>query len=73
MSGQSTKMDRDEILDGDSLYLPLQVVFRLSPPRSLACQHLKEDDTDCPDIAFEAVDVLIQCLQWHIDWRAHII
>lgn len=39
----------------------------------MSCKHFKEDDSDCPDITFCTVHVIIESLQRHIDWWTNIV
>jgi hypothetical protein len=34
---------------------------------------LIEDDSDCPDIAADAVYIFLEGLGRHVDWRSHVV
>jgi hypothetical protein len=49
----------NEGLDWDSLNLAFEFSLSFSPPRSIASEHLVEDDADRPDITFGTIDVIV--------------
>lgn len=64
---------RNERFDGDCFDLPFEIGLRFSLPRSVPSQHLVEDHSDRPDVAFRAIQVVVQGLQGHIHWRPHVV
>ena len=63
------------VLDGDSTGHQVVAHFRICQifVRSLASQHLEEDDADAPNIAFGTVYVLPVALGTHVCRRSNII
>jgi hypothetical protein len=66
-------MGRDQTFDGDCLDLSLEVDLGLGLPGSVPCEHLVVDDSDGPDIAFGAVEIVVKSLERHVDWRSYVV
>lgn len=68
-----TDIMRDERFDGDCFYLSFEIIFSFSSPWSFTCQHFVEDHSNCPDITFGAIDIIIQCLQRHVNGTSNVV
>ncbi len=53
--------------------LPFEVALGFGPPWGFTCEHLIKDDTNGPNIAFEAVHILIKGFKGHVNRRAYIV
>lgn len=50
-----------------------QLFLSFSSPWSFSHKHFIVYDTKCPNIAFEAVFIIIKSFRWHIDWTSNIV
>lgn len=53
--------------------LSFEIALSLCSPWSFSGQHFIKDDSDGPDVALEAVHVLIKGFKRHVNWRANIV
>ena len=53
--------------------LSFEVALGFGPPGGFTSEHLIEDDTNGPNIAFEAVHILIKGFKGHVNRRAYIV
>lgn len=53
--------------------MSFEVGFGFGSPGRAACEHFVEDDPDGPHVAFRGVDIVVECLEWHVDRRAHVV
>lgn len=56
---------------GDDLII--EDLLRDGPPWDRTLEKLVKDDAECPDIAAYTIDILLESLGWHVDWRANVV
>ena len=50
-----------------------KIFLSFGSPGGLPGEHFVVDDSEGPDITFEAIFVLIESFRRHINWRSNII
>jgi hypothetical protein len=61
------------LFNGDSEELFSKLFLGFGSPWGFASEHFKEDDSQSPNITFETVLIVIECLRWHVDWASNVI
>lgn len=51
----------------------MEFLLRDGPPRYHTLDYLVEYNADGPGVAADTVQVVLECLGWHVDGRAHIV
>ena len=64
---------RHKFFDGDGAELFGEIFLGFGSPGGLPGEHFVVDDSEGPDIAFEAIFILIESFRRHINWRSNII
>lgn len=50
-----------------------QLFLSFGSPWGFSHKHFKVDDTECPNIAFETVFIVIKSFRWHVNWTSNIV